>query len=514
MERPAPKQRRDFFPSKRLLAWLCIFILAAATLPLYVISFYNHPYFDDYRFSKDVHAAWLETRSLSAVLQAARKSAQAVRAAWQGTYTGTFLSNIQPGVFSENLYFLTTFFLLTAFLFCFGFFMKAVFADVLGLDRPSAVIFISLGLTLAVQFLPDPAEAFFWFNGGVGNTFIYSVLALSLGLCVKLWRCTSPVKQVLLLLTLVICMVALGGGSYGGGVFGLLLYGLLGALAFVKKTPKRWAYAGLWAVFLACFSYSISAPGNALRSALIAADSSFPKAVLQAFYYGSALAGSFVRLPLLAVTAMMAPCFARAAKASPFRFSRPGLWLAGGLCLYCAQFAPPLYAGVFIGGERTVNTYYQSFLIMWFLMVYYLTGFWLRRAEEGPCGIEVISVLKGRASRAKQVFLFAAAALLLLGCLAYKRPQDAAFGPQNTAGGSAALSLLKGEAQQFHREMQDREALLRDPAQKEITLKPLSSTPKIFMKDLLAPDSAYDVRPVLCAYYGKDAIRIAEEEDR
>ena len=514
MERPIAKQSRDFFPSRQFLAWLCIFILVITTLPLYIISLYNHPYFDDYQFSKNVRFAWLETHSLSAALQAAWQNARTVRDSWQGTYTGTLLSNIQPGLFSESLYFYSTFFLLTAFLLCFGFFIKAVFADVLGLDIPSLVILVSLMLMLMIQFLPDPAEAFFWFNGGVGNTFIYSILALSLGLCAKLWRCTSRIKQVLLLLTLLICMILLGGGSYGGGLFGLLLYGLLGVFAFVKKNPMRWCYAGLLVIFLTCFLYSVSAPGNAQRSARIAADSSFPKAVVQAVYYGVALAGSFIRLPLLAVTAMLIPCYVRIAKASLYRFSHPWLLLSGSLCLYCTQLTPTLYAGVFIGGWRTVNTYYQSFVVIWFFMAYYLTGYWVRQTEERQNIKKIYNALKTRVSRTKQCLLFASAAMLLLGCLAYKRPQDASFGLQNMAGGSAALSLLRGEAQQYHREMQDREALFKDPALKDITLKPLSVTPKIFMKDLLVPDAVYDVRSILCEYYSKDSIRLAGEGDK
>ena len=56
--------------------------------------------------------------------------------------------------------------------------------------------------------------------------------------------------------------------------------------------------------------------------------------------------------------------------------------------------------------------------------------------------------------------------------------------------------------------MSAREALLNDASQPVVTLSPCSVTPAVFMKDLLSPDAAYDSRPSLCLYYGKEAILI------
>ena len=505
-QQPYPASAGGSF-DRRLLAWLCAAILVVSTLPLYVISLYNHPYYDDYRFSAGVRNAWRETGSPGQVLAAVAEGARDVRATWQGTYTGTIFSHVQPGVFSERLYFISTFFLLSVFLLCFGFFLKAVFRDHLGLPWAESIIFISLVLTLLVQFMPDPDEAFFWFNGGIGNTFIYSLLALSLGLCVRLERCHSTAKSALLLAVLAVIMVLLGGGSYGGGIFGLLVYGLLTAGAFWRKNPRRFAYLGLTALFLAGFLYSVTAPGNEVRAGIIAYAASPAKAVAQALYYGVAVGAGYLRLPLLAVTALVIPFFAKAAQKTLYSFGHPWLVLLAGLCLYTTQFAPPLYSGVFIGGGRIVDTYYQSFVVLWFLYAFYVTGFFVRRAEASG----QMALCGEPSPRAWRGLVLACCCLLLVGCLAYKRPQDALYGPQNMAGPSAALSLIKGEARQYDREMKSREALLNDPSQPHITLSPLSVVPEIFMKDLLIPGARDDVKPMLCAYYGKESIVLEGE---
>lgn len=508
---PSSAAAKRGFPSKKLLAWLCALVLAGSTLPLYVLSLYNHPYYDDYRFSAEVHSVWQESRSLGAVLQTALQSAQKVRLSWQGTYTGTLLSNVQPGVFSESLYFLTTFFLLTAFLLCFGFLLKVLFGDLLGLDRPSLVILISLTLALLVQFMPDPDEAFFWFNGGVGNTFIYSLLAVSLGLLVKLNRAKGRGKQAILVAALLLLMALLGGGSYGGGLFGLCLYGVLTAWGFFRKNPKAPVTALLTLVFLGCFLYSMTAPGNAVRAGVIGYPSSPGKAVAQALYHGTALAGSYVSLHLLGVTVLVLPLLYAAVKKTPFSFAHPWLWLGAGLCLFCTQLVPPLYSGVGIGGGRIVDTYWQSFVVLWLLYAFYLTGHAARRLEKAGLGEAPASFPAALRIGA----LLAAVVLLGIGCLGYKLPDDKTYGLPNLAGASAALSLASGEARQYDLEMKAREALLSDASQPEATLSPLSVVPHLFMKDLLANAASADyavLEQILCDYYGKTAIHLAGGE--
>ena len=93
------KRTAEVSTLRRALLWLSVAALVVGTLPLYAISFSNHPYYDDYGFSAGVHQAWTQEGTLGAVLSAAWESARWTRENWQGTYTGTLLSNVQPGVF-------------------------------------------------------------------------------------------------------------------------------------------------------------------------------------------------------------------------------------------------------------------------------------------------------------------------------------------------------------------------------------------------------------------------------
>ena len=103
--------------------------------------------------------------------------------------------------------------------------------------------------------------------------------------------------------------------------------------------------------------------------------------------------------------------------------------------------------------------------------------------------------------------------LLGMGCLAGRPAGEALYGVQNLSGPSAALSILSGEAARYDAEMTLREEALNDPAQSVVTLSPLTAVPDVFMDDLIVPGAEYDVRPSLAAYYGKEAILIAGEEE-
>ena len=483
---------------KRVFAALCVLALVLSTLPLYVIAFDNHPYYDDYGFSATVHHAWKETGSLQAVLSAAWESADHTRQYWQGNYTGTILSNLQPGLFSEEMYWIGNWFILTALVVC-GTYFFGMALKRLGMEKWARVSLSSLAVMLMIQFMPDVGEAFYWFNGGIGNTFIYALLMLTSAWCIRLYECKSlGIGWTALLAAMA---VVLGGGSYGGGLFALCV-GAVGLFwVFIRKSARRLHFTALYLLFAGCFLYSMAAPGNTVRASYIQYDSSAVKTVLQSFYYGIGQLGESIRLPLIAVTLPFVPVMYDAAKKSAFNFDHPWIVLAVSVCLYCTQFAPPLYSIASIGAGRIVNTYHISAVVFWFFYVYYLTGFAARRIT-----------MPAMTQKQFGALLLASVCLFGTGCLAFRRSGDVLYGVQNLSGPSALLSMLSGESAQYDHEMTVREELLNDESQPVITLEPLTAMPRVFMEDLLRPDAVYDAREALCLYYGKEKIHIAGEE--
>ncbi len=488
-------------PREKVVAWLCALMLLVSVLPLLAISFYSHPHYDDYGFSANVHHAWLDSGNMVTLLKTAAQSAVSVRQNWQGTYLGTILSNVQPGVFSENLYFLTTFILLAAFLLCFGFFFATVLRVWFKAAGYEIIMIASLALFLMIQLLPQINEGFYWFNGGIGNTFVYSLIVFSLGLMIRLWYAKGA-KAWWLSAALLVLMVALGGGSYGGGLFFLCISALVVFYALWIRHRYRFVYAGLLVVLAACFVYSMSAPGNDNRALIMGTRISAPEAVLKSLYYGVTLLGNYFSLPVIAVLLFFLPVFWKLSQNSELSFSHPWIAMVLGIGLFCTQLVPPMFSGVFIGGGRIQNTYYFSFIAMALLYELYLVGY-LAKHMEKPFR------LSGGMKRGITIL---AAALFVLGILGYARPTDGTFGPKNLTGVEAAISILRGEAQQYDEAMDAREQLLNDPDIQEVALTPLASTPKTFMADSLSTDLADNIARSLEIYYRKQSVTVVQAE--
>ena len=110
--------------SNRALMWLCVAALLLSLMPLYALSAYNHACYDDFGFSIRTHDTWRETGSFLETVRAAVQNTVSIRDTWEGTYTTSFLSALQPALFGEDLYWVTTALLLTFLLFAVWFFLR------------------------------------------------------------------------------------------------------------------------------------------------------------------------------------------------------------------------------------------------------------------------------------------------------------------------------------------------------------------------------------------------------
>lgn len=502
--------KKAFSISRKHLAILCLVGLCVSLLPLYAISFYNHPFYDDFGFSIRTHTAWRETGSIAQVVAAAFQNTVGIRQTWQGMYTPSFISAMQPGLFGESLYWIATFVLLSTFLHSLWFFLRTALRP-LGAD--SSVISIAFACLsfVMVQLIPDVTEGFFWFNGGVGYTLMWSIMLFSISVWILFDRATGRGKSAAYYVLLLVLMVLSGGGAYST----LLLFSLLSlcfvAWAFFKRKPKRWLHLLAAVLLLACFAFSMAAPGNAVRAKTLQGGMSAPMALLESFYFGLALMGSWFSLPLVAVCVLLGYLLLPALRQCKCRFAYPLLLTLASTCLFCAQLTPTLFTGNYLGDGRTLNTYYYTYVLMIFGNVLYWLGWGLRKsaAKEPAESLAPEAPGKGVPLRVLSVAL----ALLVAGCLSF-RPEGAEdWWPPNMAGGSAAYSLLRGEAQEYHRQMSARDAELNDPTKPEVVLTPITAIPKVFMSDALSSSSLEYVLSLYAEYYGKTAVTVSPAKE-
>lgn len=249
--------------SKKLLAAVCMALLVVSLIPPLALSFYNHASYDDLGYSIRTHERWRDTGSFWRTVEAAAENTASIRYTWQGTFFSCFLAALQPALFGEGLYWITTWVLMGTFLLALGALTRQLVRRVMGAGTAEWLILFSLSALVMMQLTPSISEAWFWWNGGMVYLMVWCCLALRTALWLRLEgsRRGSP----LCLLAMALLSAAVGGGNFVTPLFGCALDALLLFFSFRQKEKSRLGKLGCFLLMLAAFVYSITAPGNAVR---------------------------------------------------------------------------------------------------------------------------------------------------------------------------------------------------------------------------------------------------------
>ena len=494
--------------SRKLLAALSLLLLLFSLLPLYGIAFYNHPFYDDFGFSLRTRAAWLQTSSLPSVLKAAWQNTTGIRHTWEGTYTTSFISALQPGIFGESYYWIATFFLLTSLLLSLLYFLRQTLYHGLKLDTASFLTIFSLTAFVMVQFVPDPSEAFFWFNGGVAYSFGWALSLCYLGGWLSLQRSATFPSTLWRFILLFLATLLAGGCKYSTVLVTVLCTALFTLWSFLAKQPKKWLYLTLTLLLLFCFAFSMAAPGNAVRARTLQGGMSPVMAIAQSLFFGIGLMGQWFSLPLFATALLAAALACSALRSSSWGFAHPCFVTIGAGCLFCAGLSPTLYTGNFLGDGRLLDTYFFTYVLLFLGLVLYWTGWFLRQWETSG---RLLPSFSRDSKRISLPLLLLTLVFFVLGTLSFRPEGTDYYAPGNTTTGSAALSLLQGEARQYHTELSARDAVLNDPSQPAVLLSPVTVIPKVFMSDALQSPNLDYVLSLYAEYYQKESVSLTPE---
>ncbi|MDR0221435.1 MAG: DUF6056 family protein [Lachnospiraceae bacterium] len=342
---------RAVYNEKRL-AVIFAALFALSLLPLLVLAFYNHPGVDDFRYGAGARAAYLATSSIAEALAAAFATVAETYGNWQGTYATTLLAALNPAVFGETFYPVTTFVMLSMLIGSTVFLLHALIVGVLGLNGKYVALVSLPILFVSIQSVPYPVESFYWFNGSMAYTFFYSLLLFLLGICLRLYTSVPPndrkktrsfwLKAVLAAL---LC-VAIGGGNYVTGLTAVLLLLALTVACFVRRRPlpTKVAFVVLLMLLLASFFVNIAAPGNAIRQDNVGAVGSNQAlmAVLLSLYVAGYNIILWLDWRLASLLLFLAPVYYRLAGEIKFPFKYPPLVALASFLLYAAGYAPTL----------------------------------------------------------------------------------------------------------------------------------------------------------------------------
>ena len=89
-------------PGKILLAVGCCGLLLLTLIPLFRLTVYAVPYYDDYNFGRFARAAMEQEQSKWAAISGALDCSRTQWYAWQGTYSSIFFMALMPAIWGEQ----------------------------------------------------------------------------------------------------------------------------------------------------------------------------------------------------------------------------------------------------------------------------------------------------------------------------------------------------------------------------------------------------------------------------
>lgn len=463
------------FDQKKIM-WILLVVFVLSLIPVLYLSGYVHASGDDYGYGAQTHRVWLETRSLFQTLRRAAQTSVDYYNGWQGTWFTIFLMALQPEVFSPNGYWVVPWIMLGINIFSTSLLTRYFLVKRLELSEALWGCVNILLLFSMIQFIPRTKSAIYWWNGTVHYIVPYSLAMVAV---YAMFRFADTAKKSFLFLTC-ICMFCLGGSSYLAPLFALIV--LFYLLIFEGRKKKRLFWLILpAAIEMAGLIVSFLAPGNKRRGGeefgfhwLLIVETiagCFKEGVLAVVGYVRDYPAVFVCFLVAAM--LLAEAFMQQKETK--HFPMPVLFIALMFCLYCAMFAPGLYAGVEVSGG-VPNTIFQVFLLTFLADLVYGLGWLCAKWKEKSAAKTVWQI-----RLAFLPFLCIGLALLFL--------QKGTL--KDATAYECYVYVASGQADDYKAQMEERLALLLDPSLKEVELPEMNPEqgPLMHMEVMEDPDA-------------------------
>ena len=464
-------------------------VFLVSLIPILYLSGYVHATGDDYGYGARTHQMWLSTHSVWQVLKAAGQTVQHYWIGWQGTWFTIFLMSLQPEVFWDNGYWIVPWIMLALTIFSTLYLTEYVMVQKLRLPKATWISCTLILLLAMIQYFPSTKSGIFWYNGTAHYIIPYSMALVAIRCC---WSFADR-KRKKDWIAAFICMALLGGASYLAPLLVLIAVAYL--ILCEWKTKKHVFYLCIpVAAELAGLIVSYLAPGNKARGGenfgihglLIV------KTILECFVDGTKqmflylFKTPFILLCLVVIAVLLVNAFQKVRPT--FDFPYPVIVAVAMFCMYCAMYAPGVYAGVELSGG-VPNTIYQVFLMTVFITVIYTVG-WMNHHF---CKDEKMGKIKKAVCGG---LLMLALFLILV--------------EKGTLKSSTSYQcydyIVSGQADDYKAQMEERLSLLRNPELKNVELPAMNSDQGPLMHMEVMEDPNEWTNTVVKQFFGKESV--------
>lgn len=475
--------------------WPILYLLSL--VPILLLEKYNFPSADDFGFGTYARIAWTDTHNIFCVLAAACKKVAEVWQTWQGTYSSVFLMALQPGIFGDNFYWITTWIMVGALSISVIWLFKVIFVDCLGSQKEWALAAASIYLLVAVQCMIDKTQGFFWYNGAVHYMLPQAMLFILSALVLKMMIKSENVKRYVIIGMLLI--IYIGGGNLITGLeCGIWLFTTGAVFVIFKKKVLVKRISLFLITWIIAFGINVIAPGNSVRQASFADHPSVISAVLQSFFYGlDFVFGRWQSWTILACAMLILPFVIRTIQSykGGFSFPLPGLVMFYSYCILASMFTPSVYANGEPGAGRIYNIIYLTYLLLLVVNMLYFYGWYWKKYG----GFKVLEE--------KAFGLWLSAGLLGFGfCFCI----EAGVNSDTFTSTSALKSIVSGEAKEYRQQQQQRLQILLNEDIMDAELPTFTVKPELLFYEDISSDASGWINVRMAAYYEKGSVKLEE----
>ncbi len=489
----------QFFNIKKM-AWLTSGIFILSLLPIFYLADYDYASGDDFGYGALAHQVWMQTHSFVQLFKTLGGVVRQYYYGWQGTWFSLVLFQFQPAVFNERAYVIVPYLALFCIVGSTSLLLYYLLVKICNMPRSLYAIVTSLLLFASIQFIPRTTSGIFWYNG-VAHYIIPHAMALLAIYC--LLRFVMEKKKRFYVYGFLL-MILLGGVNYLSALLAFL--GILLLLICTCRIRRESLYLllPLLAEGIGLF-ISMIAPGNKVRGGTnfgftfekvcLTVGESVKSAVENIGFY-------FREKPLVFLLLLVAALFiweAYMISETTFSFSYPLLILICLFGVYCAMFAPGIYAAVDTSGG-VPNNIYLTFVLTMFLSAFYLLG-WLQKELKQRKSSDWIEKHALSGNRWKCLVQLPILLLLAVILLLSKGPML-----KQSTDFYCIDFVRSGRAEDYKEQMEERLLLLTDPAVQEVVVPEMNSDQYPFMHMALMGDSKEWTNTVTAKFYGKKSI--------
>lgn len=481
---------------------VCVLALILILWPLLVIAKYDYPSADDWSFGKYMYWAMQAGEGFAGIFHAIYQTlAQNV---WEARFSILILSALQPAAFGEHFYRITPYLMIGSILLSqFLLFRECI----VGQTKENRWLVLPVVIPMAILqilYCPYPEESFYWYNGSVNYTFVYSLSLILLTLYLKIAvRKTGKGKRIVFTLLACLLAVLVGGNNFATSVSTMCLLICLQVLFLIYR---RDAFRRTWIItlletlsVLKCVTSPLTTTrlngnfgGSTANSPMMAILLSFERTFLNMI--------SWTNLKVLLLLALLVPFFWKAVRKMNYHFRFPGLFTVLSFGIYSSQATATIYVDGTMGGGRQGAILWYFYVLFMVANAMYWCGWIAKRITKAEKAEKADLLFQKYLLRYCTVAGACLTAVVLFGNV------------DSTVSYRAYRMWRNGWAQAYGAGWEERIKVLKDDSVKNPEFTPLNNVELIMYTDL-QPENGYVWVNTACAeYYGKESVKVVTEQ--